>query len=181
MSALLMGHAFYVPVDSTSRLILVALADHAHDDGSEVRPGVARLAKKGSCSERTVQYAIRYFEAHDLMWATACRYGGRGRAAVFQLNVDAFESWYQLHKTLPDAWVAEQERVQRLHRSAVKGATCDMKGCNLKQKRVQWAAPQPSENHQEPEVSISKENPRRDGEPIGDYMVRIAALQRSST
>ena len=183
MSALIMGQAFYVPVDSQSRLVLVALADHADSEGRSVRPGVARLAKKASCSERTVQYVIRYLEVHGLLVAERCRYGGRGHATEWRLDTEAIEGWYQLHKVAPDAWQVEQERVQRLHPSAVKGATCDSKGCNLKQERVQWVAPQPSGNHQEPdENSISRENPRQPGETIGGYLARIAALvaQRSS-
>lgn len=36
-------------------LTALALTDHAHDDGTSVRPGIARLAKKTRQSERTVQ------------------------------------------------------------------------------------------------------------------------------
>lgn len=177
MSALIMGQAFYVPLDTQSSYVLVALADHADSDGRSVRPGVKRIATKAKCSERTVQYVLRYLEVHGLIVAERCRFGGRGHATEFRLDTDAIEAWYQLHKAAPDAWEVEVERVQRLHPSALKGATCSTKGCNLKQERVQRVAPQPSENHQEPdENSVSKENPRQAGEPIGDYLQRIAGL-----
>ena len=63
MSARLMGLAFYAPILSTKKLLLVALADHASDDGSDVFPGVPRLAIKCSISERHVQRLLRKFEA----------------------------------------------------------------------------------------------------------------------
>ena len=44
---------------STQKLVALALADHCHDDGSEARPGMARLKRKTSLSERTIQRALK--------------------------------------------------------------------------------------------------------------------------
>lgn len=44
------------------RLILLALADHAHDDGRCAWPSVATLARKTRMSERGVRYALRSLE-----------------------------------------------------------------------------------------------------------------------
>lgn len=44
---------------STQKLVALALADHCHDDGSEARPGMARLRRKTALSERAIQYAIK--------------------------------------------------------------------------------------------------------------------------
>lgn len=46
----------------TARLVLLALADHAHDDGSNAWPAVPTLATKARCDERTVQRALRDLE-----------------------------------------------------------------------------------------------------------------------
>lgn len=44
-------------------LLLLAIADHAHDDGEGAYPSVATLAKKVRMSERNVQYLIKRLEA----------------------------------------------------------------------------------------------------------------------
>lgn len=40
------------------RLVLLALADYAHDDGSNAHPSVKTLARKARVDERTVQRAL---------------------------------------------------------------------------------------------------------------------------
>lgn len=44
------------------RLVLIVLADHAHDDGSNAYPSVATMAREARMSERAVQYALRKLE-----------------------------------------------------------------------------------------------------------------------
>jgi hypothetical protein len=43
----------------SQKLVSLALADHCHDDGTEARPGMARLKAKTSLDERTIQRTIR--------------------------------------------------------------------------------------------------------------------------
>lgn len=45
-------------MDWRQKLVALALADHCHDDGSEARPGMARLIRKTSLSERTIQRTL---------------------------------------------------------------------------------------------------------------------------
>ncbi len=45
-----------------TRLVLIALADNAHDDGSKAYPSVETLALKSRMSERAVQYSLRKLE-----------------------------------------------------------------------------------------------------------------------
>jgi DNA-binding Lrp family transcriptional regulator len=45
-----------------TRLVVLALADYAHDDGTNAFPSVSTLAKKAHMSERNVQYALRKLE-----------------------------------------------------------------------------------------------------------------------
>jgi hypothetical protein len=44
---------------SAEKLVALALADHAHDDGTEARPGQTRLTYKTELSEQTVRRAIK--------------------------------------------------------------------------------------------------------------------------
>jgi len=59
MSVSVMGLCWYVKdLTPAQKVVLVALADHAEDDGSRVYPGVERLTYKTSLSERTVRRAL---------------------------------------------------------------------------------------------------------------------------
>jgi hypothetical protein len=50
-----------------NRLVLIALADYAHDDGTNAFPSVPTIARKARVDERTVQRALRELEeAGDL-------------------------------------------------------------------------------------------------------------------
>lgn len=53
-----------------ARLVLLALADNAHDDGSQAHPAVSTLARKARCDERTVQRSLRALEASCEIVAT---------------------------------------------------------------------------------------------------------------
>lgn len=56
-----------VPNDPIAHLVLIGLADHAHDDGTEARPSVATLAKYARCSPRTVHNKLRILEQAGLI------------------------------------------------------------------------------------------------------------------
>ncbi|WP_454056887.1 helix-turn-helix domain-containing protein [Cupriavidus sp. Marseille-Q8015] len=58
-------------------LLALALADHAHDDGTRIYPSVSQLAAKTRQSVRTVQYQLRNMEA--AAWLLLCNAGNGGR------------------------------------------------------------------------------------------------------
>jgi len=58
-------------------LLALALADHAHDDGTHIFPSVARLAAKTRQSERTIQYQLRAMQASG--WLVLVNFGTGGR------------------------------------------------------------------------------------------------------
>ncbi len=66
----------------------LALADHAHDDGTRIYPGVAALASKTRQSERTVQYHLRAMEACG--WLQLVRDANREqrRTREYRINPD---------------------------------------------------------------------------------------------
>lgn len=59
MSVDVMGAVFKVPLPPSEKLVALALADHAHDDGTEARPGMASLAIKTTLSKRQVQRVLK--------------------------------------------------------------------------------------------------------------------------
>src|SRR5260370_15743005 len=54
-------------LSATDKSVLLALADHAADDGSSVYPSIATLMQKTEHSERTVRESLRQLEGAGLM------------------------------------------------------------------------------------------------------------------
>ena len=67
MSGLLMGMVWNYHVTGNERDVLLAMADHAHDDGSSCYPSVPRLAWKIGISERTIQRIIAKMVAGEVL------------------------------------------------------------------------------------------------------------------
>ena len=65
----------YLP--SNEKFVLLALADHARDDGSRVYPSIETISKKTGFSERTVQRQMRKLQALGVLEIVkgANRYG----------------------------------------------------------------------------------------------------------
>jgi Helix-turn-helix domain len=58
-------------------LILLALADHARDDGSRIYPSIATIARKTKYNRRTVQRIMRKLEEREILEVVkkSVRYG----------------------------------------------------------------------------------------------------------
>ena len=54
-----MGAVFKIDLPPSEKVVALALADHAHDDGTEARPSIERLASKTSLSTRQVQRVVK--------------------------------------------------------------------------------------------------------------------------
>jgi hypothetical protein len=59
-----------------TRLVLLVLATHAHDDGTEARASVEKLEREAGVSRRTVQKALRWGEEHGEIERTGLTYKG---------------------------------------------------------------------------------------------------------
>mgnify|MGYP001156489285 CR=1 FL=1 len=145
MSARILGAAFYVPTDQSSKLVLLALADHANDDGTGARPGLSRLGVKTGLSRRAVQRALAHLEEHGLINACNFRKGGKGRATNWSINVAAVRMWADLYDDDPAEYARLTETVSQVHPFGGNSVICDRKGCHLKHERVSPVTPQPSE------------------------------------
>lgn len=175
MSALLMGRAMYVPLDMASRLTLVALADHANDDGTEARPGLRRLTVKTGLSRRAVQDCLAHLEGHGLIRASGYRKGGHGRTTNWTLHVLMLRMFCDWFEDDPDGYEEALETVQELHPSEENSAAECRKQCSVTQLTVQRAAPQPSGTIINPADFDNLEKPELlPGEKASDYLRRLA-------
>jgi hypothetical protein len=76
MSVKLMSTVFELPVRATQKLVLLAMADHARDDGTGCYPSLSRLARKTSLTKRGVRKTLRQLESDGLIRAGGTtRYG----------------------------------------------------------------------------------------------------------
>ncbi|UXB42234.1 helix-turn-helix domain-containing protein [Stenotrophomonas maltophilia] len=113
-------------------LLALALADHAHDDGTHIFPSIARLAEKTRQSERSVQYQLRRMEQSGWLVLVNAGIGGRrsgfgegGRTRQYRINPE----WMKGAEIAPFAKGAKQASVgckttqERVQNGVEKGAT----------------------------------------------------------
>jgi len=116
MSVRLMGHVFYLPLPPADKLVLLAMADHADDDGTKCYLSVHRLTQKTGYSRRGVQKIIRRLEKAGFLIPRRHLRGGHGLAREYRIIVA---------KSEPDSpFPAEEPRTgrdQRANMSAQMG------------------------------------------------------------
>ncbi|WP_167595184.1 helix-turn-helix domain-containing protein [Collimonas pratensis] len=125
-------------------LLALALADHAHDDGTSIYPSIEQLAYKTRQSERTVQYQLRAMEKSGWLILVNFGNGGRGARREYRISTD----WLKGANIAPlskipigensvkGAEIAPQENKgatdgQKGAIQSTKGATDDVKGAKL--------------------------------------------------
>jgi len=69
-------------------LVLIAMANHAHNDGTGCYPSIATLARKTSLSIRGVQSTVRRLEQTGFLVAMGKSKGGRGLTTEYTLTLD---------------------------------------------------------------------------------------------
>lgn len=67
MSVTVMGLVWATKLPPTQKLVLLAYADFADDDGRSIWPSIGRMAWKTGCSERTIQRTTRDLEAAGIL------------------------------------------------------------------------------------------------------------------
>jgi hypothetical protein len=108
------------PHGGGERVLALALADHAHDDGSRVFPSVALLAKKSMQSARTVQYQLRKMEAMGWLIKVSDGSGGRSNTTEYCISPD----WLKGAILAPFISTKRvQSTTQRVQPDVLKGAT----------------------------------------------------------
>jgi|GEM_PF-1285860 biotin operon repressor len=137
MSVKVMSAVWELDLPQNQKLVLLAFADHADDDGV-CYPSVGRIAWKTGVSERQVQRIVKKLRAAGLVVLLRHAQGGRGNAAVYQVQPQKGV------KLSPFAGMSD-----------IGKALSESKGCHSGQERVTSSAekgdiavsPEPSENH----------------------------------
>jgi biotin operon repressor len=80
-----MGAVFDLDVPATEKLVLLAMADHARDDGTGCYPSIDLLARKTSQSRRGVQKIVRRLEQSGLIVPSKVSQGRR--ATEYKLTI----------------------------------------------------------------------------------------------
>lgn len=183
----------------SDKLVLLALADHAHDDGTSAKPGIAHLAWKTDLSERTVQRCLKNLEEAGLITPTAHAEGGRGYVTEYTLLLEGLppkpistsvdnsgEPTGKGDKLTP---IADRERVtpvtERVTNDAEKGDTGDVSGFSRKEVVFTEPRTEPSEPKPKPREGsqakllddfedLWKTYPARDGKKL--YKSKASAV-----
>ncbi|AOY63413.1 helix-turn-helix domain-containing protein [Xanthomonas citri pv. glycines] len=140
MSAKVTGMVFERYANGGGEMLLaLALADHAHDDGTHIYPSIALLAAKTRQSERSVQYQLRRMEAAGWLILINDGLGGRGngfkeggKTRQYRINPE----WMKGADIAP--FQEGQCSTEKGANSApLKGANRGAKGCKTASERVQ--------------------------------------------
>jgi hypothetical protein len=90
-----MGAIFYLDIPASEKLVLLAMADHARDDGTGCYPSIRLLAQKTSQTRRGVQKIVARLESRGLLVGPPIerRKGGRdgrgrGISTEYQIVVE---------------------------------------------------------------------------------------------
>lgn len=86
MSVKQMGMVWEHEFGHGEMIVMLALADHAHDDGTEIRPSVARLAWKTGYEVRQIQRILKHLRDDLGILVLVKRGGGRGNPNVYRFD-----------------------------------------------------------------------------------------------
>lgn len=105
-------------------LLALALADHAHDDGTHIWPSIKQLAEKTRQSERSIQYQLRKMEESGWLILVNSGNGGRSQHREYAIN----PAWIKGAEIAPFTKGANDDKKGAT--GDAKGAIDDKKGCN---------------------------------------------------
>lgn len=82
-----MGEVFALELTERQRLVLLALADHAADNGTGARPGIDRLRWKTDLKRRTVERILSQLRSAGIIEKVSG--GGHRQAVEYKINLSA--------------------------------------------------------------------------------------------
>lgn len=143
MSVAVMTQVFKrYPNGGGEMLLALALADHAHDDGTHIFPSVDHLADKTRQSVRAVQYQLKKMRECGWLIRVSAGHGGRSQVTEYQISPEwidgqAIDGLANHADNFPNAksapFIGGEKGAKRDIKGAnddVKGANQDSKGCN---------------------------------------------------
>ena len=138
MSVRLMSMAWQSGLPKNQKILLLAYADHANDDGSSIYPGEDLVAEKTSDSKGNVRRVTKLLLESGILIQT--KPGYRGQRAEYLINVAALEEQIASH-------IARlSENGKGAHHGTERRANIDERRASMSRKASRGATP----NHQEP-------------------------------
>ena len=137
------------PVDDARELlILYALADHAHDDGTCAWPSQERIAERARCSVRTVRRHLQNLEERGLI-----ERGDQNHVAHIRIDRRPIVWDLNLSKVRADNLTGRTSGVERADTGDQAGGHL---GSNDRTQLCPTNRPKPSMNHPEPSSDASR-------------------------
>ncbi len=156
MSAKLMGAVWDLDLSHQNQSVLLALADHAHDDGTRCYPGVPYLAWKTGYSERNVTRVLAALEQDGIIEVVSGRGGGKGYVTEYVIHIEKGDkkSPFSGNQRVTSRASAKGDKSdKRVTDETPKGDKSDTKGDKSDNGLyIHAGAVEPSDNHKEPSV-----------------------------
>lgn len=151
MSITLMSKIWRTNLPTAEKMVMLVIADHANDDGTNAWPGVATIARKTSMSERTVQRYIKALEESGLILVVA-----QGGGTKDTRN-DRRPNRYDIILSALHGVTNSASDVDGVTNEASRGDKNDVTGCQTEQNGVTPVSPYPSlEPSDEPSLEPSE-------------------------
>ena len=87
MSVKMMSKVFGLAIEPGIKLLLLALTDHADDDGHNCWPSVGYLVWKTSLSDRHVRRMLSWLRDEGVLIPVGREGGGRRRSVIYQIDL----------------------------------------------------------------------------------------------
>lgn len=130
-----MSKVFATSLQPSKKIVLLALADFANDEGKNIFPSVATIAKKSSLSHRTVQTIIGGFLNYGVLRVAKNPFGGApGTTRHLEISLAALDQLTKLSPGEDSAPVPET------------GADESGEGAQADEDTGETPAPKPSDN-----------------------------------
>ncbi len=144
MSAELSGQVWKLKLSHGQQVVMLALADHAHDDGTHCYPGVPYLAWKTGYTERNVRRILGELEAAEIIEPQEEKRGGAGNVTEYHIHLEKGDKKDEYNPDKPRKRVTT--RTQKGDKPAQNPDKSAQKGDNSPRANTD----EPSGNHQEP-------------------------------
>jgi DNA-binding IscR family transcriptional regulator len=169
MSILLMSRVFATNLSPSKKIVLLALADFANDEGKNIFPSVATIAKKSSLSHRSVQTILGGFVGSGILHITRNPSGG-APGMTRHLEIDLVE----LNNLMG---LARDENFAPVQ---MRGENQSHEGVQADEKTGETPAPEPSNNHHKTTTDEHSDTSRGGGPYDFDWPPQLDSDEREA-
>lgn len=152
-----MSRVFSTSLQPSKKIVLLALADFASDDGKNIFPSVATIALKASLSRRSVQTILAGFVDSGILRVVKNPFGGApGTTRHLQIDLAMLEKLTKFARDENSAPVVET------------GADNSREGVQIDEETDETIAPKPPNNRHRTTTTEKHQEPSRGGD-AGDF------------